>query len=363
MDNKYWTAFGSLFFLLHQDRLLWLLNAPVIGKWFRCVLRINGERSAVGSLKIDRILPHAIFWWQGDKQVAEFRTHAKFSKRLYYAFRPLWWTLHAWDWAFADRWIPELSFGFSTLTVYPDTGNPGTNSVDANCWHAYASGSGQTWATIVAAAGTNKSDAASYDYIWISSDTGSGNWGEIDRVHVFWDTSSLTSGAVISAAIASIYGSNKADTFTTPIAPSINLYLSTVTSNNTLVSTDYAQVGSTAQCDSSISYASWNTTAYNDLTLNATGRGNISKTGTSKFATRSNYDVGSSPTWEASKTAKLTGYSADQTGTANDPKLVVTYTLISAAVTGTATASITEADIVTGAKTIIVTLTGDTFIA
>lgn len=35
----------------------------------------------------------------------------------------------------------------------------------------------------------------------------------------------------------------------------------------------------------------------------------------------------------------------------------------SAAITGTATASITEADIVTGGKTIIITLTGDTFIA
>lgn len=34
-----------------------------------------------------------------------------------------------------------------------------------------------------------------------------------------------------------------------------------------------------------------------------------------------------------------------------------------AAITGTATASITEADIVTGGKTIIITLTGDTFIA
>ena len=35
----------------------------------------------------------------------------------------------------------------------------------------------------------------------------------------------------------------------------------------------------------------------------------------------------------------------------------------SAAVTGTATASITEADIVTGGKTIIITLTGTTWIA
>lgn len=36
---------------------------------------------------------------------------------------------------------------------------------------------------------------------------------------------------------------------------------------------------------------------------------------------------------------------------------------VSAAITGTATASITESDIVTGGKTIIITLTGDTWIA
>ena len=35
---------------------------------------------------------------------------------------------------------------------------------------------------------------------------------------------------------------------------------------------------------------------------------------------------------------------------------------MSAAITGTATASITEADIVTGGKTIIITLTGTTWI-
>lgn len=46
-------------------------------------------------------------------------------------------------------------------------------------------------------------------------------------------------------------------------------------------------------------------------------------------------------------------------------QLSITYTVppVSAAITGTATASITEADIVTGGKTIIVTLTNDTWVA
>ncbi len=38
-------------------------------------------------------------------------------------------------------------------------------------------------------------------------------------------------------------------------------------------------------------------------------------------------------------------------------------TSVTAAITGTATASITESDVVTGGKTIIITLTGDTWVA
>lgn len=50
----------------------------------------------------------------------DFRTHDKFSKRLYYAFYPLWWTLHQWDTLFANNFAPQLNFGFDTLTAYPD---------------------------------------------------------------------------------------------------------------------------------------------------------------------------------------------------------------------------------------------------
>jgi hypothetical protein len=44
------------------------------------------------------------------------------------------------------------------------------------------------------------------------------------------------------------------------------------------------------------------------------------------------------------------------------PKLHIEYTATSCALTGTVTASITEADVLTGGKTIILTLTGDTWV-
>ena len=255
----------------------------------------------------------------------DFRSHAKFSKRLYYAFRPLWWTLHTWDWCVADRWVPELSFGFSTLTKYPDA-DPETNTVDGYVYQGYSTGSGVSWATIIAAAGNNVTDTvANDDVIWLWADTSSGNWQACLRAIYLFDTQTLTSSAVISAAVISLYGTGKSDGLA--VTPDIDIYTSAPASNTVLAAGDYDSLGSTSQTGSPITYAGWSASAYNDFTFNATGIGNISKTGISKFGTRNaNYDVaGSPPTW-SSNSSWLSGYFADQTGTANDPKLVVTYT-------------------------------------
>ena len=95
-----------------------------------------------------------------------------------------------------------------------------------------------------------------------------------------------------------------------------------------------------------ITYANWLTTVYNDFTFNATGIGNINKTGISKFGTRNaNYDVANTAPALSSINDRwhyLDGYFADETGTANDPKLVVAYSASSAIKTwdGLAKASI-----------------------
>ena len=325
MDDYHYRAFGSLFFILHQGKLLWLLNAPVIGRWFRRVLRISGESSSVGNRRITRIIPNAIFWWDGPHQAAEFRTHAKFSKRLYYAFRPLWWAMHAWDWCVADRWVPELSFGFSTLTSSPDA-DPETNTVDGRVQQTYTAGSGVPWATLIADAGNAFNDSTTIEgAVSISSDSGTNVWRFLCRGIFLFNTSALTSSASISSAVKSLYGSSKADNLV--IAPTINIYTSNPASSTALAAGDFTSLGSVAQCDTAITYAGWSTAGYNDFTLNATGRGNVSKTGISKFGTRNvNYDVAAvAPAWSASTNSQLNCYQADQTGTANDPKLVVTY--------------------------------------
>lgn len=66
----------------------------------------------------------------------------------------------------------------------------------------------------------------------------------------------------------------------------------------------------------------------NAFTFNATGLGNIAKTGISKFSARNaNYDAANvAPTWSSLQRSALEAFYADNGGSTNDPKLVVTFT-------------------------------------
>jgi hypothetical protein len=223
----------------------------------------------------------------------------------------------------------------------------------------------------------------------------------MDRYIALFDTSALTAAAAISAAVLSLYGDDKGNAL--GCSPNIDIYTSAPASNTALVAGDFDCLGTVSQTGSPITYAAWSITGYNAFTFDATGRGNISKTGISKFGARNaNYDVANTaPSWVTNVDAYVTALNADSAGTTNDPKLVVTYTISSpsaspsgspsgspsaspsaspsqspsaspsaspspgnaiATVTGTATATIIETDIVTGNKTIVITLNGDTWI-
>ena len=81
------------------------------------------------------------------------------------------------------------------------------------------------------------------------------------------------------------------------------------------------------QATGRITIASWSTAGYNNFTLNAAGISNINKTGASWFGTRLSGDFDNSePVYSASLIARVNIYLADNTGTTNDPKLVVIHT-------------------------------------
>lgn len=210
----------------------------------------------------------------------------------------------------------------ATLTVYPE---PGV-TVDGSVRHGGIGN--QTWAEVQGSAGTSANDSdTTGDAFFIQSDTGTNKWQQLWRAIFLFDTSALTAGAIITAATMSLFGTTKSDELA--ITPNVNIYSSAPASDSALVAGDFDSLGTTAFCDTAITYASLSTIAYNDFAFNATGLGAISKTGVSKFGSRNaNYDVAIvTPTWSSDALSRFTVVMSDTALTTADPKLVVTYTL------------------------------------
>jgi hypothetical protein len=153
-----WLAFGEEWFCRHQGALLALVNGP-LRRWARWVLAIPPSQCPTRA-DIVAIGPNRyVVRQQGREFRACFYTHEKFSKRVYFGLRPLWWAMHGWDWAVADRWTPELSFGFSTLTAYPDP-SPEVTTCDGDVWR-WATG-GESFSAIRSGAGTSAHQTSAF---------------------------------------------------------------------------------------------------------------------------------------------------------------------------------------------------------
>lgn len=310
--------FDKQWFNRHQSKLIWLLNNFFTKRWFRYCMRIN-TKEPINRIEPNSYIKNAKRKGKEIECTQVFRTHEKYGKRLYYAFKPLWYLFHFWDWL--SRFEPRLNLGFDTLTVYPDAGT-GSTTVDGYVERGVVGT--EDWSTKRdAASGTNTDATSTGISVLILADNTTDNYDRIRRIIMTYDTSSLGSGATISAAQISLYGVFKLNTLSGQ--DSLDICESTPASNNDLVVGDYNQLGTTSF--GTLTYASMSTTAYNDITLNSSGEANISKTGISKFGGRVQADLtDTEPTWSSSDQILLAFLSADQTGTSQDPKLVITYT-------------------------------------
>ena len=317
-------VFSQAWFEQHQSRLLRLLALPILGRLFRRALAIRPHD--IGYRKpIVELTPHSYTVVNDDGTfTTDFRTHAKYGKRLYYAGLPLWKALHAWDMAIANPLVPALNAGFDTLPFYPDPGN-GATTCDGYITRQTGD---QTWASLIGGAGSFGGTTDTQQPLFnFNAGTASNTYDNMTRSMFTLDTSALPVNAVISLVTFSFYGTAKQDTF--GVSPDVDVYSLAPAQNNNFTAPDYSAIGSTSYTGSPISYASWLTAAYNVFTLNATGRAAVSRTGITKLGCRNaNYDVaGVAPTWTASAQSYVFGYAADQTGSSNDPKLEVTFAL------------------------------------
>ncbi len=310
------------FFKKYQKQLVWFINTQ-IGRWFFCVDK--------DIQNIHEVLPNALSYnkcyllkdgeWR-KQQTTCFRTHNKYAKLINHRLRHF----QRLGYLIPAFLKPELGMAmmlFMPLTVStfrPDA-NPESTSVDG--WASHNENT-TTWSVLVNGAGSYFDDDAGSLSVYIAFNDP--NWTSLARSIFLFDTSALPDDDTISAATLSLYGYNKDDTLS--IAPDINIYSSNPASNTALANGDYDSLGSTA-FSSVISYANWDTAGYNDFVLNSSGKSAISKTGISKFGGRNaNYDVANSApsTPGVNGSSKLYCYFAEQTGTDNDPKLVVTHT-------------------------------------
>ena len=326
MFNKNW-------FQKKQKILLWLLNTPFIEIWFRWMLRIYKYDC---SQRITEITPNSFSW--GDRyfkkngkwyleRTTDFRTHNKYSKRLFYAFYPIWYLCHCWDLLVNFLRLPALNLGFDTLTVYPSAG--AVSPVDG--YVARENVANEDWNTIRNGAGTNAypSDASGWiTGLWsINGDV----FTYLYRGYELVDTSAIPDDVTITAAEWNLYFVGHTTAMVINETLDLNVVSGIPTADNNLVASDFniSHFGTTVWGE-----LSWNNGIdgqYNAIALNSAGLSNINKTGLSRFGFRLSGDVsGTAPTGASNTDAQHVywdWYLADQTDTTQDPKLVVTYTI------------------------------------
>lgn len=110
---RHWQVFDEQWFTRNQRWLRWCVNMPIVGRWFRRILSLRL------ALPVTLITPDAVHYCEnGLQSIAHCYPFPHHSRAIYDALKPLWWGMHYWDELIADRWMPELSFGFDQLTAY-----------------------------------------------------------------------------------------------------------------------------------------------------------------------------------------------------------------------------------------------------
>jgi len=218
----------------------------------------------------------------------------------------------------------------TTVVFYPNA-HPETTSVDGA---TYDVNNNLTWSALIAEPGNFSTDATSEDWmIYILASTTSNQWARLERPIMLFDTSSLPDDAIIYEVTFSVRGGPTKSTFGTNL-PNVNVYTSNPASNTALEVGDFDSLGSTALCDTAVTYSGWNTNGYNNFVLNAAGIAAISKTGITKLGLRNaNYDVAgvAPPQWGSGISMILWGYFSENAG--YKPKMTVKYTYLPTGVT------------------------------
>jgi RHS repeat-associated protein len=227
--------------------------------------------------------------------------------------------------------IIEGKVGNTTSTYYPASGYL-NSPVDGPVQNAGSSG--VSWSTVRSSSSGNWTgpDSSSGSMIKVTGHQ-SENQYAIVRSFFLFDTASLPDTDVISSATLSVYmhARSTSQPLATTSDHSLVVLQSSPAANNNLVNDDYDQVGSiNSPTEGSDRYHiddDFTMNQYNNISLNGTGIGWISKTGITKLGSRHTADVDNvQPTQQNGAWSGINIYFADQTGTTQDPKLIIQHT-------------------------------------
>lgn len=196
-------------------------------------------------------------------------------------------------------------------TIYIDSTTYYTSTADGQVNGAYSG----TWSTARATGNTVTDTATSV----IISTTASfdkqlgGNGYSIRRGFFYFDTSGLPDNATVTSADFSLYKYSASN------SPTICAQKGT--QGSSLSASDF-----TAYSGSSYGNVSTSSSGYLTISLDSAGKSDISKTGITKICVREyTYDyLNTAPSMATAYS--VTVYSAEQSGTSQDPKLVIDYT-------------------------------------
>lgn len=236
-----------------------------------------------------------------------------------------------------DTQIIKSSVGNTTSTFYPDAGT-GTAADGTAGW----SGSDTAFATVRAHVGNAvnpdvnaaKADDVVNNYLLrlLNGATDFNQLRQMNRALYSFSTGALGTDTIDSATFSiAAAGSTTIDGVNATNNSAV-LDKVTPTNANNVVATDFdiTRWATVEQSSNRILYDNWAAnTVYMDWTLNATGRGNINKSGITSFGLRDSIDFDNTGLSGNTGTVQDggNGYFADQAGTTSDPKLVVVHSV------------------------------------
>lgn len=217
----------------------------------------------------------------------------------------------------SDKIKELMPIGMTTTTFFPVPSVMVSGNTTRN-------GTNEVFTSLTAGAGTSADSATdNVSLVELTCTSISNQYTGLRRAYSLFDTSAIGAGQAVSAATLSWFGTYNG----AALSQSLNICKGVPASNTALVAADFNIANHTfTQQATAMTMASWSATAYNDFVFNATGMASIAMTGVSKFTLIISADYTSTaPTWSSGADALINGYTANAIGTANDPKLVVTY--------------------------------------